>query len=265
MKNALIPIAVVVVCFLIDKRLGFVVMAAVAAYIVYANVPSYYATKGNKAFVAGDNDAALAWYKKAYETGRASVMIKVSYCFVMMRAGMFEDAEAMLSAMLANKYLDSGKRNVVKQYRCMALFKMGRCDEALEEAEEVFEEYRNSSMYGILGYFRLMSDKYSLEEKKAFCEEAYEYNSDDRDIADNMTVVSMMCGDYEAAAEYAGKLIEKNPKFVEAYYHAAQAAYELGDKEGAFEYLEMTDECNRSAMTTVSEAEIEELKAKCQA
>lgn len=263
MKGALIGIAAVALCFFIDRRLGFVVMAAVAAYIVYVNVPSFYASKGNKAFAAGDNDGALAWYKKAYDTGRASVMIKVSYCFVMMRAGRFEDAEAMLSALLANKHLDSAKRNVVKQYRCMALYKMGRTDEAMEDAEEVFAEYKNSSMYGILGYFKLMSDKIPVEEKRAFCEEAYEYNSDDRDIADNMAVACMLCGDYESAAEYSEKLIEKNPKFVEAYYHGAQAAYALGNKEKALEYLEMTEECSRSAMTTVSEKEIAELAAKC--
>ncbi len=263
MKGVLIPIALVIICFIIDKRLGAAIMLAMCAYLIYANFPSFYASKGNKAFAAGDNDKALEWYKKAYDTGRANIMIKVSYCFVMMRAGLFEDAEAMLSSMLAQKRIDEAKRNVIRQYRCMALFKLGRCDEAMEEAEEVFEEYKNSSMYGILGYFKLMSDKIPTEEKRAFCEEAYEYNSDDRDITDNMTVACMLDGDYESALGYAKELIAKNPKFVEAYYHGAQAAYALGDKETALEYLEMTDECNRSAMTTVSEKEIAELKEKC--
>jgi tetratricopeptide (TPR) repeat protein len=259
----LLPIAAVIICFIIDRRLGAAVMLAACAYVIYSNVPSFYATKGNKAFAAGDNDKALEWYKRAYDTGRASVMIRVSYCFVMMRAGLFEDAEAMLSSMLAQKSIDRTKRNVIKQYRSMALYKLGRCEEAEEEAEEVFAEYKNSSMYGILGYFKLMSDKISVEEKRAFCEEAYDYNSDDRDIIDNMTVVCMLDGDYESALEYAQKLIDKNPQFVEAYYHGAQAAYALGDMETALEYLERTADCTRSAMTTVSEEEIAELKEKC--
>lgn len=263
MKGALIPIAAVIICFIIDKRLGAAVLLAVCAYIIYSNVPSFYATKGNKAFAAGDNEGALAWYKKAYDTGRASVMIKASYCFVMMRAGLFEDAEAMLSSMLSQKRIDATSRNVLRQYRCMAKFKLGEYDEAMEEAEEVFAEYKNSAMYGILGYFKLMSDKISTEEKRAFCEEAYEYNSDDRDIADNMAVACMLGGDYESALKYSKELTDKNPKFVEAYYHGAQAAYALGDKKTAMEYLDKTKECSRSAMTTVSEEEIAALREKC--
>lgn len=263
MKKFLMPIAIVAICFLFDKKLGFVMMLAVAAYMIYANIPSYYAMKGNKAFAAGDNEVSLSWYKKAFDTGRASIMIKVSYAYVMMRAGMFEDAEKMLSALLTNKYIDSANRNVVKQYRSMALFKMGRCDEALEEAEEVFAEYKNTAMYGIIGYFRLMSDDITPEEKREFCEEAYEYNSDDRDIIDNMTLACILCGDYESAKKYADELIEKNPTFVEAFYHGAQVEYALGNKEKALEYLERTGECNRSAMTTVSEDEICRLMNKC--
>lgn len=263
MKKFLIPIAIVAICFFFDKRLGFVMMLAVGAYMIYANVPSYYAMKGNKAFAAGDNDASLAWYKKAFDTGRASIMIKVSYAYVMMRAGMFEDAEKMLSALLTSKYIDSANRNAVKQYRSMALFKMGRCEEALEEAEEVFAEYKNTAMYGIIGYFRLMSDDITPEDKREFCEEAYEYNSDDRDIIDNMTLACILCGDYESAKKYADELIEKNPTFTEAFYHGAQVEYALGNKEKALEYLAMTEDCNRSAMTTVSEEEIAQLIEKC--
>lgn len=263
MKKLLIPIAIVAVCFLFDKRVGFIMMLAAAAYMLYANVPSYYAMKGNKAFVAGDNDASLAWYKKAVDTGRAAIMIRVSYAYVMMRAGMFEEAEQLLSSLLTGKYIDAANRNAVKQYRSMALFKLGRCDEAVEEAEEIFAEYKNTAMYGILGYFKLMSDNITPEEKRAFCEEAYDYNSDDRDIIDNMTLACMLCGDYESAKKYADELIEKNPTFVEAFYHGAQVEYALGNRQQALEYLEMTDDCNRSAMTTVSEDEIQQLIKKC--
>ena len=56
--------------------------------------------------------------------------------------------------------------------------------------------------------------------------------------------------------------MEKNPSFVEAYYHSALIAEALGDTKRALEYLDKVDGCVRSAMTTVSEEQICELKER---
>ena len=49
------------------------------------------------------------------------------------------------------------KKNLAKQQRCMVYYKQGRLDEAIEDAQSMMNEgYRNSSIYGMLGYFKLL-------------------------------------------------------------------------------------------------------------
>ncbi|MGN1115602.1 MAG: hypothetical protein ACI4TH_03455, partial [Candidatus Ornithomonoglobus sp.] len=64
------------------------------------------------------------------------------------------------------------------------------------------------------------------------------------------------------AKKISDKVLEKQPKFVEAWYHGAQIDNKLGDYDGALEKIEKIKDCNRSFMTTVSEDEVEALKAE---
>ena len=72
-------------------------------------------------------------------------------------------------------------------------------------------------------------------------------------------------GEYEKAKEISDKVVETSPKFVEAWYHAAQVACKLNDYEDALEKLEHIKECRRSFMTTISEEEIAKLRADIEA
>jgi tetratricopeptide (TPR) repeat protein len=261
MFKYIVGIAAVVICFFVKPWLAAIVIALAVIYMIYSNIPSFYASAGNRAYQDGDYEGALAKYKKACDTGRAKLMIRTTYAFVLMRCGKFEEAENVLNSILALKALKPEQRALAEEYRCMVYYRTGRLEEALEDAEELFKSYKNSSMYGMLGYFKLISGA-PLDEVRAFCEEAYEYNSDDRDIVDNMAIVCYKLGDYKAAKEYADELMEKNPSFVEAYYHSALIAEALGDTKRALEYLDKVDGCVRSAMTTVSEEQICELKER---
>ena len=261
MLKYVIGIAAIVVCFIINKWLGAAILALVAAYGIYAYIPTLYAAAGNRAYQNKDYDTALAKYKKACDTGRANITIRTSYAFILMRRGRFEEAESVLNAILSLKALKPQQRYLAEQYRCMVYYRTERLDEAMEDAEALFENYKNSSMYGMMGYFKLISGV-PLEEVRKFCEEAYDYNSSDRDILDNLALVCYKMGDYKEAKEYADELMEENPAFVEAYYHSALIAEKLGEIEQAKEYLTHIPDCVRSAMTTVTEKEIDELRAR---
>lgn len=84
----------------------------------------------------------------------------------------------------------------------MVYYKQGRLDEAIEDAQSMMNEgYRNSSVYGMLGYFKLLRND-DLDETTKLCEEAYDYNSDDRDIKDNLSICYFRKGEYEKAEKY---------------------------------------------------------------
>lgn len=105
-----------------------------------------------------------------------------------------------------------------------------------------------------LGYYKILSN---APDAQAFCEEAYEYNSDDKIIIDNVIILCLQNGDLQRAKELSDKSIGAGNKGVEIFYHAGQAEQALGNDEKALEYYKMAASCTRSFMTTVSEREVE--------
>ena len=100
-----------------------------------------------------------------------------------------------------------------------------------------------------------------IDEVFQLCEEAYDYNADDRDIVDNLAWAFIKKGDFEKARELCDMMLEKFPAFTEAYYHGAICYSKLGNVEKAKELLELIDtNCRRTYLTTVSVDEIKELK-----
>ena len=141
----------------------------------------------------------------------------------------------------------------------MVYYKQGRLDEAIEDAQSMMNEgYRNSSIYGMLGYFKLLRNDY-LDETTKLCEEAYDYNSDDRDIKDNLSICYFRKGEYEKAEKISDELVGAAPNFVEGFYHGIQIAMKLNKYDKAAEYAEKLKECKRSGMTTVTEEEVNKL------
>lgn len=256
----ILGILIIVVAFKFNVWLGIGLLALIVGYGVYHFIPAFYVTKGNQAFAAGDENAAREWYKKAYDTGRTRVEMKTSYAYILLRTGYADEAEKVLDPIVRVKGLKPEKRNLAKQQRCMVYYKQGRLEEALEEAMELYESgYKTSNLYGMLGYFKMLHGD-PIDETLAICEEAYDYNSDNRDIADNLSICYYKLGRYEDAEKVSDALLKENDSFIEGYYHGAQIAMKRGNYEKAKEYLDKLSECKRSGMTTITEEEIENLK-----
>ena len=259
MKKALIYIAVCGVGFFISPIVGLAVTTVMLIIGLYKFLPTIYSMQGNKAFSEGRQNDSIKWYKKAAATGRASDAVMNGYGMVLLRCGFPEDAERVFDSIVCKKSAKAEDKNRAKQYRTLCYYKEGRMDEALEDAKELFMEYRTTVNYGIMGLFMALSDTPN-EELLKFCIEAYEYNCDDRDIADNLVVAHLKCGQYDAASALCANITENHPQFVEGFYHGAIAEKNLGNNEKAKEYLDKISDCKRTFMTTVSEEEIESLR-----
>lgn len=234
---------------------GIVALLVVLAVAIYLYIPTYYASKGNAAFNAGDFKGAAAWYKKCMDN-RPKVNHRINYAYMLMRIGEFEEAEKVLDYILRFKGVKPEHRNAARQHRCMVYYKQGRLDEAVEEAQTAYDDgFRTSVMRATLGFFKLVQDPKS-QETFDFCAEAYDYDEDSRDIKDNMLLAYYHQGEYDKAKEISDKVMEENPQFVEAYYHGAMVEEKLGNYKKAKEYLEKTADCRWSDMTTVTKDEI---------
>lgn len=248
--------------FRMNTILGVAATVIFILYVLYTNRAALYARKGNEAFNKNDQKKALEYYKKAYDTQAASANIMITYGILLLRNAYPSEAVTVFNMAVAKSNGKNEVKNKAKQYRALAYFKMGNTQDAMEEAEELFENYKNTVSYALICYLKLATNA-PAEETLALCKEAYDYNSDERDICDNLALSYIVNGEYDKAKEILNNLLEKEPEFTEAYYHMALACAKSGEKEKAKELLsEIEDKCTRTYMTTVSKEEIEELKTQ---
>lgn len=256
-----IALVALIIVYNILRPLFWVAIIALIIYCIYLGIPNYHVIKAQGAMADGDYKKAIRSYKKAIATKRAGANVKINYAYTLMRVGEFDRAESVLDDVIR---LDNSKnediKNAAKQQLCMVYYKQGRMREALSSAYKMFNDgYKNSNLYAMLGYFKILCNE-PIDDVTRFCEEAYEFNSDNRDIVDNLSICYYKQGRYKEAKELSDKILEKNPQFVEAYYHGAQIAIKCGDTKRAKELASKIDSCNRSDMTTISESEVNKLK-----
>lgn len=241
-------------------KLWILILILFVASMIY-QMPNIYAIMGNKAFDKKDMKKALKLYEKAYKIKRAQLGVKINYAVLVMRDERYSDALKIFEEILAKPKLAEVHRNMVRQYRCIANLKQGNVEEALREAEELSAKYENSELYSILGYAMILAKK-PTEEILALCEKAYEYNEDNRDIADNYAIALYLSGRYEESIKISDEVIRRNRFFPESRYHKALALVKLGREKEAVEEMELLEDCDFGYMTTITNEEIDTLREK---
>lgn len=229
------------------------VTVAGTCVVVILKWPDILCLMGQSQYAKGNNTKALSLLKKAHESSRSSVANSATYAYILLRVGNTDEAAKVLNYVLLNSKLKEKDKMQARQILSLVRYRQGDFAEATRLMEMVFESYKNTGVYGALGYYKILSKSPDAQE---FNLEAYEYNSDDKVIIDNMVIISLEKGDLAKAKELSDKSIDAGNKGVEIYYHAGQTYLALGDKQKALEYFKFAASCTRSFMTTVSEKEV---------
>lgn len=237
---------------------GLAVTLILIGYGIYHYLPVIYRSRGAKCFSEAQYSDAKKWFKKAIDTGHAKGDVRIEYSYILLRTGDIDEAEQVVNNMLCYKIKPEYRSRAIIQ-RCMCYYKKGNINEAIEDGMELYNDgYRSIMLYGMLGFFKILKNPMA-QETFDFCQEAMEYADDDRDIMDNILICYYNRGEYDKAKELSDKVLEAKPKFIEAWYHAAQIDEKMGNYEDALEKLSHIKECNRSFMTTISKEEVEAL------
>ena len=77
-----------------------------------------------------------------------------------------------------------------------------------------------------------------------------------------MTICYYNRAEYEKAKKISDTVIEKNPSFIEGWYHGAQIDYAMGNYKSAKNKLDKISDCTRSPMTTISESDVNSFMEK---
>jgi tetratricopeptide (TPR) repeat protein len=247
---------VIIIAFKVHILLGFGLILLLIGGAVYTSRSSLYALRGSRAFANGNTEQALVWYKKAYASKPCPDKHQIGYGYLLMRSGDPLQAEHVFLYLLQT----SKSRDTRVQTQCnlaTAYWLQGKKDEGLALLEEVFEHYKNTLVYGNLGYFKILHGNF-LEDALAFNLEAYSYNADDHTILDNVALNYYLLGQTEQAEEMYRKLMHKSPKFAEPYYYYSLTLKQQGKTEAAIEQINLALEKKLSFVTPLTHDQIEQ-------
>lgn len=235
-----------------------ILLCAVLILIVVmrANIMAFIAK-----FVYGRNpEKGLKLFKIADKIGNLSVNNKQTLGYILLRNGYPEDAEVNFRQILPRTKHDSPARYKLKNMIALSLWKRGHLDDAIEELEEVMESsFRHTMVYQNLGILYNLSD--DKEKALKYNLEAYEYNSDDNIICDNLADIYIQTGQLDKAKEIYEKMMagDKKPGFPEAYYGYGKLLIELGEKEKGLDMMREALDKTFSYLSIKSKAEVEEM------
>ncbi len=224
---------------------------------------SYFIIKANKAYASGDNTGVLNWLERAYKTGAAKSNVVTTYGYMLLKSGKLEEAMKIFEEHMRSPKISNNELYDVQANYALGLWKQGKLDEAITLLEKVISKYKNTNIYGSLGY--LYNLKGDLEKALSFNLEALDYNSSGAVIVDNLGQTYFLLGDQDKAIETFKKLMELNPKFPEAYYDYALVLDKQGDTEKSIEMLKKAQEFKTNYLSVIAKEDIDSKLTELQA
>jgi len=252
--NLILPVAIIVIAWRFSIWLGMAALLAYFALQLYNFRPVLYNLIGSKKYSIGQMEDALMWFKRAHDTKKAGPRISVSYGYLLLKNAEPEKAEEVLQQVLKSNP-SPGDLSYVKSILALVLWKKGDIDAAVDMLMEVIQTYKTTSVYGSLGYLLIL--KGDLEKALQFNLEAYDYNSSDNIIQDNLGQNYFLLGMYDKSKEIYEALLEKKPAFPEPYYNYGLLLEKLGEREKAIESIKKALDCKFSYLSSITREEVE--------
>ncbi len=223
--------------------------------------------EGNRLSDAGKLEQADAKYRAAlenYAKAAADQSCKsnylAAYSVLLMRYRRFDEAMEILRRADKMRMGKQDKLNLRINYS-ICQWKTGRLDAAIELMKSVFNDLKNSVVYGSLGYMLIekATQTGDFSEAQAFNQEAYEYDDEDAVVLDNLGQMYLRMGDKAKALEYFERAHEEKPKQVDTLYYLSKLYVEQGKKDEARSLLETALRGNFSALCTTTREMAQEL------
>lgn len=214
-----------------------------------------YNMRANNAFRTGNIPETLSWLDKSYKTGRADPKVVTTYGYMLLKYGHLNEAEKILKEQLAAPNLPNNAYYDAKSNYALVLWKQGQLDKAIAMFEDILPNFKNTNVYGSLGYLYILQG--DLEKALKFNLEAYEYNRTGGVILDNLGQTYYLAGDNENAEKTFKALMDLNPKFPEAYYDYALVCEKAGNMEKCKEMLKNALKYDTNYLSVITTEDIE--------
>lgn len=224
----IIPLAIFFLAFTWIGTTGGIILAVL--YLLAMNLPVIFNLIGTQAYRKGDYDKSIRMMKAALKLSPKSYSIRGSLAWLLLKLGRIEEADAEIEKAISDAEKEE-YRYPLYLTKALILWKKGGLDEAISLMEKVIENYKNTNVYGTLGF--LYIEKGDLDKALSFNLEAYEYNNTGPVILDNLGYTRLLRGEYEEAREIYQQLIKLGPNFPDAFYNYARVLAHFGELEQA--------------------------------
>lgn len=210
---------------------------------------------GKVIYARGKSDKWKFFIELSDKIGGISFQNRLMNAYLTLKEGDPDTANKKF-VLLSMEKLTPQQKIQLKGSHALVYWKQGDVKEAIEMLEEVVEVAPSTSVYGSLGYMYIYNGQ--LSKALEFNLKAYDYNSDDAIIVDNLALTYYKTGDFTNAQKYYEELMAKNPTFPEAYFGYGQLLFELGDRERGLALVKESLSKNFSFLTMISRNEIHE-------
>ncbi len=273
LKSILMPIVYVILFFAVlsyAARFG-AIYAVIAFFAILAAL--YIAKRASVLSLIAtvkfqkNKQKAFALYEKAYKTGKMKPQTALYYSYLLLRDGRLDESNKKFDEILSKnkKNLTESDINNALLNKALVKWKSGDLKGALKDAQSLYDNgYKTTAIYGVLGYWYALDGQY--EKALEINKEAYDYNSDDLIIADNLAQNYFLVGEIEKSHDMYVDILNKDPQFIEPYYNFALVLESLGEFDDAVSELENALSMKEKFLSTVThdmvKKKIDEIKNK---
>lgn len=238
-------------------NIGIWVIVALLVIYVFTKRSDLYGLYARRLYVTGKHKKAIKAFAVADKIGKLNGENKLVYGYVLLREGCLDEARKVLTVASMNPLEKDNLKKRIKSMRALIAWKDGDLKLATEMLEEVAEGFKNTSVYQNLGLMYIIGK--NAEKAVEFCEMAYEYNSSDNVLLDNLCEAYVLAGDYEKAKENYEILMNRNPQFPEAYYGYGQLKIKLGEREEGLKLIKKSLDKNFTFLSVLQKSDVEKM------
>jgi len=244
------PITLLVLAF---NRLYLVMIPVIVLYFTlfgilqYENILKIFTGFNSK---KGNVDKALRYAYKAYKVKNSSVHTALMFIYLLLKAGKYDKAGEIIDATEPREMTEHEKYNLTIN-KALFLWKKNRIEESLEIYDTLQEAGESTVLYGSYGYVITLGK--ALEKALELNEKAYEYNSHNKAILDNLGLTYVKMNKLDKALEIYEELMSKDPQFPEAYYNMAELMHRKKDIDSAVRYMKKCMQMKFDGLSTITE------------
>lgn len=257
MKNTgvfLIMLIAVIILSNINKYAGFAGALVFVVYFIISNRPYYYIIKANKKYKSGDREGALVLYEKASKCVGCPVDLKMTYGILLLKLGYLDKADTELKSILDIKTNQNTKWKA-KLYYSLVVWKREGADKAAEILEDIYKNYKSSFTYEVYGL--ILNSTEDLNKALEINKEGNGYDDTNLSIMDNLGKTYYLLGDNSKAESTYKDLLDRQPKFPDAYYNYGLVLLKDGKKEEALEKMKESLNYKFSFLNSITKDDIE--------